>query len=120
MSMEHKDRAIIWHGLWKANNSPHTGIIADIRRKTRSKYHQALKWVKHRSDTISADRMAQAMLEGNSRAFWTEVKKHRKVRSPTPHRIDEAEGCDQISDMFANKFNRLYNSVKYDSNESPN
>ena len=38
-----KDKALFWHKLWKQNGCPHQGILADIRQKTRSQYHYAVR-----------------------------------------------------------------------------
>ena len=43
---EHRERALFWHQLWKDNNSPREGLIADIRQKTHAKYHYASRLVK--------------------------------------------------------------------------
>ena len=43
---EHRERALFWHQLWKDNNSPREGLIADIRQKTHVKYHYAIRLVK--------------------------------------------------------------------------
>ncbi len=43
---EKRQRAIFWHNLWKENNSPREGILADIRRNTRAEYHLALRHIR--------------------------------------------------------------------------
>ncbi len=36
---------LLWHDIWNANGQPSEGIIADLRRKTRSEYHKVCKMV---------------------------------------------------------------------------
>ncbi len=31
----YQEKALFWHKLWKENNSPKSGVLHDIRRKTR-------------------------------------------------------------------------------------
>jgi hypothetical protein len=58
---EYKTKAMFWHKLWKENGSPRTGIIFDIRRKTRWEYHHMLKMVKRNKDGISAQKMSEGL-----------------------------------------------------------
>jgi hypothetical protein len=39
----YKERAIFEHKVWKDNGSPHSGVLFDIRWKTRWEYHYMLK-----------------------------------------------------------------------------
>lgn len=48
----YKRSAMFWHGLWKCNGSPQQGWLADIRRLTRKKYHDAINKVKRENDKI--------------------------------------------------------------------
>jgi len=41
-----RNKAMFWHGIWMDNGRPHQGIIADIRRRTRTKYKHAVKALK--------------------------------------------------------------------------
>jgi len=51
-----KDQSIFWHRLWIDNGKPRSGIIADIRRRTRSKYKQAVKLVKRNQSNFRAEK----------------------------------------------------------------
>ena len=39
---EAKETALFWHKLWQQNGCPSSGIVADVRRRTRYKYHYAI------------------------------------------------------------------------------
>ena len=67
--------AIFWHSIWRNNGSPRSGVVADIRRRTRLKYHYAVRYIKNNQDTITNQYMADAILNNKARNFWTEVKK---------------------------------------------
>ena len=41
--------------------------------------------------------------------FWKEVKAHRKRKVNYPSTVDGVHGDDGISEIFASKYNELYN-----------
>ena len=53
--------ALFWHKIWTENDRPAQGIIADIRRDTRKKYHKACKMAKRHAGLIACNTMAQAI-----------------------------------------------------------
>jgi exonuclease III len=108
-----RDKAIFWHNLWKDNGFPRNGVIADIRRQTRARYHLAVKQAKQNGDKRRAQKMADAILGNKSRDFWSEVKKVRRTTSGVPNQIDKVSGDVNISNHFANKYETVYNSVSY-------
>ena len=110
---EHRQTAIFWHNIWKDNNSPRSGILADIRKRTRAKYHYSLRFVKRNRDMCSQNKLAECILEDKSRNFWSEVKKLRGSSKVAPNNIDSSVGDEQIGNMFANKYKDLYNCVSF-------
>jgi len=50
-------------------------VLADIRRKTRSQYHLALRRVKQNKLACSANKMAQGLIDNNQRDFWSEIRR---------------------------------------------
>ena len=58
--------------------------------------------------------MARAISENNSGELWQEVKKMRKNKCEKSYCIDNAIGGHTIASLFANKYEELYNSVRYD------
>ena len=47
-------------------------------------------------------------------SFWSKVKQHSRLNSSLPSSIDGVNGAENISNLFADKYNNLYNSVPYD------
>ena len=114
----YQNAALFWHKLWKQNGSPRSGIICDIRRKTRYQYHQALKDVKKNQRLISMSNMAESILQsGNSRNFWSEVKKIRGNTSKIPNVVDDMSGEADVANLFSEKYCDLYNSVPYNRSD---
>lgn len=110
---EHRQRAIFWHKLWKSNNSPREGLLADIRRSTRAKYHHALRMLKRNKDLHKANSMANAFLESNKHNFWQGVRKAKGNPQAYPNTVDNVQTTSEIGELFAGKYKHLYNSVSY-------
>ena len=58
--------------------------------------------------------MAREISENNPRALWQEVKKIRKNKCEKSYCIANAIGKHNIASLFANKYEEVYNSVRYD------
>ena len=113
-----RKQAFFGHNIWQDNNSPRHGIIADIRRKTRCKYHYALRYVKHNNYVLKANKLAEAMTEGYKSDFWNVVRKIKCKRNSRPKVMDNGVSKPgDIANVFANKYESLYTSVPYDQNE---
>lgn len=106
--------SLFWHDLWNANGRPKDGLIADLRRKTRSEYHKTCKMVMRREGEIRSDKMAQALSQKSVSSFYREARKMRSKKTYYPNKVDGASGEADITDVFANKFRKLYNCVSYD------
>lgn len=109
-----RQRSLLWHSIWKDNNSPKTGVLADIRRATRAKYHLAVRQVKKNAEKEKATKMASAILNDNHRDFWSEVKRARGSRKCSPNQIQGKTTEAEISGLFAEKYKDLYTSVPTD------
>ena len=42
---EHAENAKVWHDVWVQSGKPKQGDIANMKRKTRLKYHYAIQYV---------------------------------------------------------------------------
>ena len=73
--IEHAERAKLWHHIWKEKGCPTQGDIAAIRRKTRLKYHYAIRHVKKEQIRLRNISMGVAVANNNDRELWKEVKK---------------------------------------------
>ncbi len=113
----YKDKALFWHKLWKEGGSPTSGVLFDLRRKTRYEYHRALRFVKRNAKNIRATRMAADLANNNKKNFWAELKRIIGRSSSLPSTVDDIVGADDIAELFHTKYDSLYNSVSYDTQE---
>ena len=75
------------------------------------KYHYAVRKVKRDQERIVANKMAESLYEYKPTQFWDHVKKVRGSKNIIPNNVDNITGFKGISDLFARKYNDLYNSV---------
>ena len=85
-------------------------------RRTRANYHYAIRRLKKQSDQLSKNAMAQSIANNNYRDLWNETSKIRNSKSTTSTCIDNKINDDDITKVFFNKYNILYNSVRYNDN----
>ena len=83
-------------------------------KKAKADYKRAAKSVLRNQNQLASQRMATALVSNSSRDFWTEAKRQSSKRLSLPDRVDDAQGGQEVCDMFADKYSDLYNSVSYD------
>jgi hypothetical protein len=109
-----KEEAMFWQKIWIDRGKPDHGIIYDLKRETKLKYHYAVRQLKRNSDVFRKKRMAEALDTKNSRNFWTEVKKINGKKVNCPTHIENRTNNEDIASLFAEKYMKLYNSVPSD------
>ena len=58
-------------------------------------------------------KMGEAIAENKDRLLWDEVSKMSKTSNTLPNMMDGKTDIDEISNIFAEKYRTLYNSVSY-------
>ena len=105
------DDAMFWHSIWLSCQRPNKGIVFEIRRKTRAKYHKIVKDLKKNDSIHRCEKMAEAILCNSTRDFWAEAKRFKPNKRGLPDTIDGIRGDKNIADYFGDKYKNLYNSV---------
>ena len=109
-----KDEALFWHAIWKSCDSPTTGVVAQIRRATRSKYHRAIRFFRQHENLARFSRMGEEFLLQDRTDFWSEVRRMRGNDAPAPSMVDDNDTEAEIAQCFGRKYESLYTSVRYD------
>ena len=71
---DHRKNALFWHQYWLDQGRPPQGLIALIRRRTRAKYHYAVRFVNKEKNRIISAKMAEAIANNKDRDLWQETK----------------------------------------------
>ncbi len=111
----HKDKALVWHDIWQQCGKPRDGVVAQIMRGARHKYHYTLRSIKKNDTMLRTSRMAKALATGGDRRdIWKEVDTmERRSRQITPQ-IDNVTVAKCINNLLSNKYKQLLNSVPSD------
>jgi hypothetical protein len=112
-----RQKAIMWHNVWRDSGRPRHGQLADIRRLSRARYHRAVRKLKQNEGLLRSQKMAENILNNDSRNFFNEAKKMRGGKGKIPCSVDNVTGNENISNVFANKFNTVFNCVNYSEME---
>ncbi len=61
-------------------------------------------------------KMAESIITGDHRNLWYEARKFRNKSNKVPAVIDGETSADTLTQLFPNKFDKVYNSVGLDKN----
>jgi len=89
-------------------------------RRTRATYHYAIRQVRKDKTHIIRERIACVLINDPSSDFWNEIKKIRNNKASNSRIVDGCTAEMSISQLFAQKYCKLFNSVPYDSDDLQN
>ena len=69
-----KDSALFWHWIWRECVKRNNGAVYDVMRRTRHRYHYAMRAAKNRDFDLRKQRLAEACSEHNTKDMWRELK----------------------------------------------
>ena len=108
----YKDKSMFWNDIWKQAGKPVSGHIAEERRFARARYHWSIKQIKKHKDSIILTKTAQQLETKSYTLFWSTIKKINGNSKTVVNVMDEVSTDKEIVDIFYNKYNNLYSSVK--------
>ena len=82
-----------------------------LRQQTQAKYQAAIRIMRVKEIEIRNVRMANCLCNDSSKNLWMEIKKIKKANGNIPTFIDRTSGDHYTAQLFARKFDNLYNSV---------
>ena len=109
-----KETALMWHWKWKEAGSPRSGLLYDMRKRSRTQYHYAIRKCQEKSSALKCKKMAECMMNKDVKGYWNEVRQIKGNAKKVPGMVDNISGEKNIAELFANKFSKLYNVVGYD------
>ena len=95
-----------------------TGHVYNIMKRTRHRYHYAVRCAKRRNTETIKSKLAENM--SSSKDFWKEVKKIDPTSRSISNVVDQAVGPEKIADIFLAKYEKLFNSVPTNDTEVDN
>ena len=112
---QYKDSAISWHKEWSDAGRPSQGHLFNMRKQSRSQYHEAINFIKKNKDWIVKLNIANALKYKNYSDFWKEIRNIKGVNNGcSVNIIDNVIGDVNISNLFKERYDRLYNEFDND------
>ena len=99
-----------WHDAWVKNGRPRNGNVYENMKKARKDYMYAVRRNKKLEWSVRYEKMASAVAQNKARDFFMEIKKMNSG-STTPPNINGKTDHKEITDHFADKYDRLLNST---------
>ena len=109
-----RETAMFWHWLWVDSDRPRHGHEAAIMRKTRASYHYAVRHIKRRERELRESKMAESVSTNKQRDIWVETKKMLSGKKPSINSVDGACNPEDISEVFASKYETLFQGTPTD------
>ena len=91
--------------------------VSMMRRKSRLQYHYAFRRVVKDNDRLRNNKMADAVSENEDRVLWDEVRKITRANNDLTISMDSYDTVEEISNLFADMYDMLYNKVSYNKEE---
>ena len=114
----YRDDSIYWGDIWRQAGRPTTGWLHDIYTKVRRQYHLAVLRVKRRRKEHQAEELLVAAMEGDVELLkqMKMIKQGRnKANCELPDTVGGAVGENNISELFKQSYESLYNSAPSES-----
>ena len=112
-----RDKSMFWQGIWRECGKLHTCVLYNIMKKTRSTYHYMLRALKKKKHCKIKESVSKSMLKTNNKSYWKSSKAIRKNNFNCTNVVDGVEGGSNIANLFKDKYECLFNSVKSSHDE---
>ena len=104
----YRDDSIFWHNIWKQCGSPRDAVVADVMLRARKEYHNAVRALRLDQHQLHRQKVSQALLTNKNSDFWKEIRKVKGNCDALPSVIHSMSKDEDISDLFAKKYDQLY------------
>ena len=105
---------MFWHEVWKDIDRPIDGVVADVRRHTRSAYHRAIKDNKYLQNDIVKFRVTSNLMNCISRLIWKEIRKISGSEKDCIVHVGEKVG-QEACNLLKERYEELYNNSSLES-----
>ena len=92
-----RNRSLFWHWIWLEFDKPRSGFFYDIMKRTRHRYHYAIRSCKKQKQEIQKRKSVENI--SNSKDFWSEIKKINPSSKLISNTIDQANGNHEITQL---------------------
>ena len=111
----YSDECKWWFNLWRDLGKPPGGVVFDNMKESKRQYRYAVRRCKRKERELRFQKMVEYINEDKSRDFFRELKRLNGGNC-SPTCINGKTDAKDIAEVFAQKYNSLYNSVPYCKN----
>ena len=112
-----KDNNKFWYDIWKSCGRPRNGYLFEyMKEAARRNYMYAIRRVKRKESEMRNVRLTEALLQSDSRDFFTEIKRIN-AHPKSSHGINGSTDAQDIANTFCEKYKSLYNCVPSDKEQ---
>ena len=86
------------------------GYVFNMKKATRSTYHNQIKYIERNEDMIRKDRFSNELLSKDMSQFWRSVTDLRGKSKRTSNIIDDFSYDNDVSECFARSYDFLKSS----------
>ena len=103
-----RSESVFWHSVWRSAGRPNNGLH-EVMKKTRYRYHNAVRKIKRRAGHIQAQKLLEASEAGNTEllAEMKRLKGGKNIKLDLPENVAGASGEINIVETFK----QFYESV---------
>ena len=100
---------------WIQNGRPRNGSLYEDMIRTRASFRKCLKKCKAEELNIRNAKFVKSLKEKNTKEFWKLVRNNKSPDKKVVHRIDNVTDPDSIAQLFANKFQKIFDDKRCQS-----
>ena len=110
-----KEQSLFWHWVWLEAGKPYNGILYEIMKRTRHKYHYTVRRIKKNKMNLQKEKLTEHLYDSN--VFWRSLKNINPVNKTLPNVVDNKNGSHEINKLFVQKYKTLYTSAPTNDTE---
>ena len=104
--------------IWLNANEPRQGSIHEEYVKSRTRFKYALRFISRNEEQMRKEALAKKLSSKKINEFWKEVSVTNNCKTPLPDSIDQANGPNEIVELWREHFKDIFNCLK-SKNVSP-
>ena len=107
-----RQTSLFCHDIWNECGREKSGIVYDIMKMCRSKYHYKLRALRKKKHFKTKLSVSKSMLRNHPTTYWKSTSAIRKNKYNTAQMVDVVCSDSILQICFRRKYQSLYNSVK--------
>jgi hypothetical protein len=104
--------------LWRDHGKQRQGFLFNNMKRTRAQFKRSLRQCRQDTSRISADLLANNLLQKDDRGFWKEIRKVNNSGTPLASTVNDVTGGHAITNMWQEHFKQLLNSSEDTTSKS--